>query len=190
MSDPSFDPYAPPKADVNLEPAPTEAKRPAAYFLFSPAWTVFLATVTVGFFQIYWGYRQWDAVKSTGRKVSSVGRAIFLIFSVHALFRHIQGSRIDAGLSGGRTQGGLATVFVLLTIGVNIAARSDAVIALIFFFALSFGCGLVLVAAQKDINELAEKTGTFINRGLGVGGIVMVILGSLAFVASFIHLAL
>ena len=189
MSDLSFDPYAPPKADVNLGPAPTEAKRPAAYFLFSPAWIVFLAIVSPGFFQVYWGYRQWEAVKRTGPKVFPLGRAIFLIFSLNALFRHVQVSRTDAGLPIGRAQGSLAALFVILTIGVNIAARSNAAVALVFFFALSFGCGLVLAAAQKDINELAEKTGTFINRGLGAGGILMVVLGLLTFASNFIHLA-
>ena len=188
MSDLSLDPYAPPKADVN-QPVATDAKSTTAYFLFPPVWTAFLAVVTLGFFQMYWGYRQWDAVKASGRKVSPLGRAIFLIFSVHALFRHVQVSRTDSGLPMGRAQGGLATVFVILTVCANIAARSNAAVALLAYFALSFGCGLVLASAQKDINELADKTGTFINRGLGAGGIVILVLGLLAFIASFMQLA-
>jgi hypothetical protein len=35
----------------------------------------------------------------------------------------------------------LAAVFVILTICANIAARGTTAVALIFFFALSFGCG-------------------------------------------------
>ena len=189
MSDPSFDPYAPPKADVNQVSVATGGKIPTSYFVFPPGWLAILATLTLGLFSIYWGYRQWIAVKRSGQKVFPLGRAIFLIFSVHALFRHIQVSRADSGLAEGRAQRGLATVFVILTICANLAGRSNAAAALLVFLALSLGAAWVLATAQKDINEVADRNGTFVNRGLGVGGIVIVVLGLVALVGTFAQLA-
>ena len=51
---------------------------------------VTLHVVTFGFYDLYWGYRQWFAHQAThGRRIWPLARAWFLVFYLHGLFRSI-----------------------------------------------------------------------------------------------------
>ena len=191
MSDPTLDPYAPPKTDVNQAATGVAAAGEVRYFVMSPGSLVLLSTVTVGLFGLYWAYRQWEAVRQSGEKIRPLGRTIFLIFFVHALFRGIQSARHQADLVAGRAQSAMATLYVILAILSNIAARAEGAGAFLVSIAFTVGEAAVLSLAQGDINELTRKTSNEGNRGIGAGGILLIVLGGalllLAVVGSLGH---
>ena len=183
MQDPSPDPYAPPKTDVNQAPV----LRPSAlpdYFVISSPWVIVLPPLTFGIFAIYWAYRQWHALKTSGEKVNPLGRGIFLIFFIHALFRQIHWARTQSGLTAGRAGSGMATAFVILTILANIAGRAGASLAFLATILLTFFSSFILSLAQDDINELSRKVGSNTNRRIGVGGIIVIVLSAALFLST------
>lgn len=65
-------------------------KQPNVYFYRSKYAVVILSTLTLGFYSLYWFYRQWNAVsKNTGQKKHAVWAAIFSVFTFYNLLRHM-----------------------------------------------------------------------------------------------------
>lgn len=53
---------------------------------------------TMGFYSIYWFYRNWMAAEAiTGRKMFKVGRTLFAMFFVHQLFTLVQSQQKEEG---------------------------------------------------------------------------------------------
>jgi hypothetical protein len=189
MNDSSHDPYAPPRSDVNQAPTARPTGTVPNYFVWPAPWVLVLTIATLGFFSIYWHYRQWLAVKASGERINAIGRGIFGVFFLHALFRQIQGSRTQAGLPRGRAESGLATTYVILTILSNLAARSGSPLGLALSLLMGLGGAFILSTAQNDINQLAKQTSSETNGHLGVGGGIMIAVG-LAFFLKMVILLL
>lgn len=109
--------YAPPKADPVME---SEAQARVGFYQVSALkfWLLFL--FTLGAYQVYWFYRHWKAQKQLNPEpIWPVARGIFSIFFVHSLFQRIH----VLNPPGSRALSGLATLFVILTIGGRILSR-------------------------------------------------------------------
>jgi hypothetical protein len=67
--------------------------RAIEFFAISTARLVFLSFLTLGFYIIYWFYRNWVAVKTVEkRNIWPFWRAVFSIFFVYSLFKRIDQS--------------------------------------------------------------------------------------------------
>lgn len=86
----THNPYAPPVAVV--ADAPQEASALPVFHAVSPLKLIVLSFGTFGIYQYYWLYRNWKLHRQrTGEEVLPLARAIFAIFFVYQLFRHIDG---------------------------------------------------------------------------------------------------
>ncbi len=81
-------PYSPPQADLT---SAEERAGPPEYYVVSPLKMTVLYFVTLGMYKIYWFYKNWSNYKQYHQDTLwPVPRAIFAIFFVRSLFRHIQ----------------------------------------------------------------------------------------------------
>ena len=85
--------YAPPKSDLTN----TRASANTPFYVVSPFKMMVLFLATIGTYQLYWHYENWRLFKlrsqiegTSGAKVWPVPRAVFSLFFVHALLRHVK----------------------------------------------------------------------------------------------------
>lgn len=85
--------------------------------LFSVAiWKLVLMTLaTLGVYQIYWGFRHWDAIRTrTGEKMMPLLRGIFAIFFFRSLVTEVNGEAAVQKIGRELPATGLTVLFVLL----------------------------------------------------------------------------
>ena len=121
---------------------------------------ILLFIATLGIYQIYWFYRNWQLYKqATGEKIWPLPRAIFAVFFVHALFREANHLRDRGPVQlPAWNHGQQATLLVLLLIVSNVIDRLSGksigspitdYLSLLFLFPV-IAC---LASAQEKINE-------------------------------------
>ena len=78
LLDPSV--YAPPKAVDPPQPIPGR-RRPPIFFATSPLKLVVMSTVTLGFYELFWFYANWQRLKRRRHpRISPFWRTFFAIF--------------------------------------------------------------------------------------------------------------
>jgi hypothetical protein len=84
----SQNPYAPPTSEV-ADPAQVAHATPIFYAV-SPLKLLILSFGTLGLYQYYWIYKNWQLHKQrTGKDISPLPRAFFAILFVYQLFKNI-----------------------------------------------------------------------------------------------------
>lgn len=85
--------YAPPKSDLTKP----RASASVPFYVVSTFKMMVLFLATIGLYQIYWHYKNWRLFKlrsqtegTSGANVWPVPRAVFSLFFVHALLRHVK----------------------------------------------------------------------------------------------------
>jgi hypothetical protein len=105
-------PYAAPKARV--EDAAPEGE--PAFFAVSRLKFVVMTVATFALYQIYWFYKNWQAMQASGAKLNAPVRALFYPITAFWLFRHIRERALGAGVSG-FPAGWLAAALFMLYMG-------------------------------------------------------------------------
>jgi hypothetical protein len=101
-------PYAPPLAAV--QDAPPNARAIPPFFAVSLFKLALMCFCTLGFYQLYWFYKQWQAVRR--REYSNVlpaARALFAIFFCYPLFKRVRQRGIQLGIEP-RLQAGVTAI--------------------------------------------------------------------------------
>ncbi len=81
-------PYSPPQSDLT---SAEERAGPPEYYVVSPLKMTVLYFITLGMYKIYWFYKNWSNYKKYHKETLwPVPRAIFAVFFVRSLFRHIK----------------------------------------------------------------------------------------------------
>ena len=76
--------------------------------------------VTLGLYQLYWFYKQWERVRDAGDNVAPAPRAIFTLIFCHSLFRRIIDSTHAVGVK-------TSLPAWLLTVGFIVPSLDDAI---------------------------------------------------------------
>jgi hypothetical protein len=118
------DVYAPPEAPVvDLD----ERARATEFHVVSIGKFWCLLVATCGLYQYYWCYRQWANYRDWHREAMwPVARAIFAIFFMHPLNRHIDESLREARVRHAWWPGFAATTFVVFSIISTVVSRVTA----------------------------------------------------------------
>ncbi len=149
--------YAPPKANVEVDH--TESSE---FYVVAPKKFFLMTLTTLGFYLVYWFYRNWSAVKRhTGENIWPPMRGLFYIFFTHSLFRRVDETLQAKGKSMNWQPRSLATLVVVLTILTNVLDRMGAVVGLEdTFFAVALALvpvlAVVMMSAQRAINVASE----------------------------------
>ncbi|UNK42658.1 hypothetical protein MNO14_00695 [Luteimonas sp. S4-F44] len=185
------DPYAPPRADVRASVATGDA-----FYVVSPLKLVVLYVATFGLYQMYWFYRHWDRWQTVhGVRVRPVVRALFALFTVHALARRIDEALRAVGSARRWWPMAVASVFFLCEAvswgtafaGPEVAARWPATTPWMDWSGIALmplACAslvrlqLAANAACGDPQALRNRRFTLYNRLWIVGGVSVVTIAT------------
>ena len=170
--------YATPAADVT---APTTDE--PRYYVVSATKFMLLSVLTLTLYFVYWFYRNWKLIKDADKDDTWPPlRGFFYIFFTHSLFSDVQRNLDAEGRSFGWNPMVLATVFVVLTVALNIGDRilpleTMPALAMSLPFVGTFVVSVLLLNAQKAINFAANDAGGSANARLTAVNWVWMLLG-------------
>lgn len=141
----SSNPYAPPLARVDDMAQPAVVGTPL-FFPVSLTKFIVLSICTLGLYELYWFYRNWQLIKvrEGGRMVPAL-RAFFAIFFCYACFARIRDSAAQRQIGATLAAGPLAAGWIFTTI----MARLPDPYWLVAFVAFVF-----MVPVQAQVNRL------------------------------------
>ncbi|TAK58935.1 hypothetical protein EPO14_01300 [Patescibacteria group bacterium] len=157
---------------------------PIKFFSVSTWKLIALTTATFGLYQIYWHYRNWQAIRlADGSDIRPFWRSFFLMFFTHALFKRIVDSSVKQGFSEVMSASALAWAFIVLIFAGSISARGDDAIFTLLWI-LSFFSVAPLIQIQKAINfnnKNLDSTYTA-SKKFSVGEVLLAVVGGVLFV--------
>lgn len=158
------------------------------YFAISTRRLALFSILTLGIYEIYWFYKNWQAVKESERqKISPLGRTIFIIFYCNSLFRKVLESAKSHGYQSSYSPGWLATTYILFLLvgnGLSRMESSDVGLSLVWLVVAIFSF-IPLLSIQKAINFNNEKIkgDSDLKRGFTGGEVVLIIIGLVWFLS-------
>lgn len=85
-----------------------------------------LSLLTLGMYQVYWGWKNWEILKRVkGLNVSPGARGFFIVFTSFSLFKEILSLAKEHGYKGNYVPWLLATGFLILNFISNALGRTD-----------------------------------------------------------------
>ncbi len=179
-----INPYAPPQAEVADQYAPAPE-----YYVVSPNKLLILFIGTMGYYSLYWFYKNWKIHKErTGAEIWPIPRAIFSIFFIHAFCQLIDQKLRLAGNREGFEYGPPATLYVVVAI---LAAASGyfpikvgavPISFLAIFISLPI-YSWVLWTIQKEVNIACGQPDGESNHRLTGANYFWLILGALSWLS-------
>lgn len=174
----SLNPYATPNATLDL-PVSTSDR---LLYVVAPRKLLIMLVATVGFYQVYWFYRNWAGLNTLHRAYWPIPRAIFAIFFTHALFREVEHLRVRRGHPWTWQPETLAWVFVgsilVPTVVNNVFLREQPVIALLLGWAFWIPLYWSLYQAQRAINAAEGDPDGQGNRALTGANVAWLVVGA------------
>lgn len=182
----SDNPYQPPQVELSNSTHPEEI---AGFYVVSKKKMVLLFILTLGIYQLYWFYRNWQSYRQlSGQKIWPLPRAIFAVFFVHSLFRGVNDQRDRLAERLPAWNHSLhATIIVLLLIISQVLDRlsSKAIGSPFTDYAALLLLGPLVVcfaSAQQKINEACGDPQGETNSKFTAGNYIWMILGVLMWV--------
>jgi len=156
----------------------------AQYFSVSTAKLRNLYLLTFGFYAIYWFYKNWKLQQPyIKERIMPIPRAIFAIFFTHSLATRVKNSMQYKSLPDTNNLKHFATVFVVLTIAVNIVSRLTDSGTLPSYFnylwlILFYLSALPLIEIQDKVNILMNDPLGSINSNYNWKNIAFMLVGA------------
>jgi hypothetical protein len=176
-------PNGPASPYAGLESSQGAVAQKARYYAVSLPKLVALSVSTIGFYAIYWMYKQWDALRDSNAIRSGstpILRGLFALFFFHDLFAKIRAHVTEAGLSSRAASSALATLAVILILGGNVLAKQPEPLAFLCFVVQTL-LVLPLAIAQSEINNYtrAVDPAAKLDSRFSAGTILVIVLGLL-----------
>ena len=168
---------ATPQAEIVLESTPPPQ---AVFFAVSLLKLVVLSTCTLGVYQIYWFWRNWNRIRVSGAPgITPSLRAFFLLFYCYPCFLRIKRAGKSRGIVPAPPIGILAICFLLTTLSGNLPGLH----CLIAFLSVAF-----LLPIQSYVNRInaSASPGHDPNSRFGVWNWIAVIVGGLLLILAAI----
>ncbi len=163
------------------------------YFAISTERLIISSLATMGLYELYWFYKNWEAIKKAeDRDILPFWRAVFNIFFCYSLFKNVLESAKRHGYTDLYSPGWLAAIYIGLSLIGNGFNRNDllnphtSTVWVIVSLAVSF---LPLLRVQEAINFNNEKIngGNVYKQGYSKGEIIWLVFGVLLFLAVLVN---
>jgi RNA polymerase subunit RPABC4/transcription elongation factor Spt4 len=156
------------------------------YFAISPGRLALFSILTFGIYEIYWFYKNWQAIKKAeNQNISPFWRAIFAVFFCHGLFKKVLESAKSHEYKESYSPGWLATAYIVLLVVGNALSRAESSDAGLNFIWLivAVAAFIPLLSVQKAINFNNEKIkgDTVIKQGFSSGEVILIVVGVIWF---------
>ena len=153
---------------------------------------IFLSVITMGFYQLYWLYKNWQAIRKADQsKISPFWRTMFIPFFCHGFFKRILDEARQLGYQAVYNPWTLAIVYIILLVGGHGRARTPEMARIRDFLDIITGL-LVFIPAlpvQRAINYYHEQAaGTPLRTRFTAGEMTMVVAGVILLVLNLVGL--
>lgn len=168
------------------KPLGTQGISTIEYFAISPKRLALLSIITFGVYEIYWFYKNWEAVeKFEGQKIYPFWRAIFVVFFCYSLFKKVLESAKSHAYKNSYSPRWLATAYILLLAvdnGLGKVESHDIGLNLIRLV-IANATFVPLLSVQKAINFNNEKVKTDfkLRKEFSGGEVVLIVIGIIWF---------
>ena len=156
------------------------------YFAISPKRLILFSILTLGIYEIYWFYKNWEAVKKfEGQKIYPFWRSIFAIFFCYSLFKKVLESAKSHAYQNSYSPGWLATAYILLLVignGLSRVESYDIGFNLIWLI-IAIATFIPLLSVQKAINfnNGKIKDDFELRKEFSGGEVVLIVVGVIWF---------
>ena len=150
------------------------------FFAVSLLKLVVLSTFTLGIYNIYWFWRNWNRIRASGEpSIMPIWRAIFLVIFCYPCFYRIRMAGLSRGIAPAPPVGVLAVCYILATI----SWRLPGALWLMTFLNVIF-----LLPIQSYVNRInaAESPGHDPNSRFGVWNWIATVVGGFLFILAII----
>jgi hypothetical protein len=128
-----------------------ESAQPAFFDVSIPKLVV-LSVCSLGFYELYWFYKNWQIVRAReGSEISPLWRAVFGYFFCYALFKRVRDYEARTGAARALPAGALAAGWIVVTLMWQLPDRY----ALVANLACSF-----MVPVQAAVNRINVAAGS------------------------------
>jgi hypothetical protein len=122
------------------------------FFPVSTRKLVVMSIVTLGFYEVYWAYKNWQLIKSRDKSnIQPIWRAIFLLFFFYPLVDKVKTVANSNGVSTNYSPLLITIVWVILRILSRVSSEFSPLIVDIVIDCIY---ALVLISVQKTANQL------------------------------------
>lgn len=161
---------SPPTAATSME---ADAYRAMPQFSVSLGKLAIMSLCTFGIYELYWAYKQWDAIRRReNEKLSPFWRAFFAPLWGFSLFPRIQTLAVNLGVPAQWSAGGLALGFLILGAMWRLPDP---------YWLVSMLSFLPLLAVQRSVNQLNLAVAPAADRNDTYSGknVVIIVLGAI-----------
>lgn len=156
------------------------------YFVVSPGKLAFFSILTLGLYELYWFYRNWQAVKKAeGTDISPLWRTLLSIFYCHPLFKRVAAAAREHDYPNLFSAKWVAAAYILILLAANALGNvdTDEVGFNLLWLAVTLSSFIPLLTVQGAINFLRKKMQgpSVLKSGFSTGEVVLVVLGVLWF---------
>jgi hypothetical protein len=139
--------YAPPRAPLaDVQPLGSDAE--VFYFAVSPIKLVVMSVCTLGFYQIYWFYKQWVLIKQRSEPlIIPWARALFGVFWCYSCFECIRNDERILEIESDLPAGPLAVGWIAASLAWRLPQP---------YFLIGLLGPLLLVPVQRHINHINQ----------------------------------
>ncbi|MFC3653044.1 hypothetical protein ACFONN_15905 [Dyella humi] len=173
-------PYSPPNAELVLS-ADNKSNSEAPFFAVSPLKLAVMSIFTLGLYELYWFYKNWQCIKVREKEnISPFWRAVFAYFFCYSLFSEMREWQKENG-KGEMPAGLLAFGWIIVTFMYRLPAP---------FWLTSMGSVAFLLPVQKVINDinLIEAPDHDPNAKIRGANWIAIVVGGLILALAFIGL--
>ncbi|MFH1456959.1 MAG: hypothetical protein ABIF17_02480 [Patescibacteria group bacterium] len=157
------------------------------YFHVPPAKFIFLSIVTLGFYELYWFYKNWQVVqKHQEKKISPFWRSVFTVLYCYSLFKKIIQSAEAMGYKEKVSAGALTGIYIIILFISEFFGQLGEVVQdanpnLVYFSWLSVFSFIPLLKLQQIIEwNNGHTAGGEVRTGKGEK--ILIILGVILFI--------
>lgn len=156
------------------------------YFAISTKRLALFSILTLGVYEVYWFYKNWQAIKKAeGQKISPFWRAILTVFFCHSLFKKVLESAKSHSYQKLYSPGWLATAYILLIVVADVFSNVDSYDAgfNLFWLITAIVNFIPLLSIQKAINFNNEKIkgGPVLKQEFSRGEVTLIVFGVIWF---------
>jgi len=161
------------------------------YFAISPKRLALFLILTFGIYEIYWFYKNWQAIKEfEGQEIYPFWRAIFAVFFCYSLFKKVLESAKSHAYKSSYSPAWLATAYILLLVignGLSRVESHDVGFNLIWLIIIIVAF-ISLLPVQKAINFNNKKIRKDfkLRKEFSSGEVVLIVIGMILFLLVFI----
>lgn len=108
----NLDPYAPPRSNVVAEEQESDTM---PYFFTTSGWKLaVLSFCTLGFYELFWFYKNWVLIKErTGKNIMPFWRTFFAPLYAYSCFDHIRAAASESNVKKSLPAGFLAVLYFI-----------------------------------------------------------------------------